>query len=70
MGLNACHRGGEFRERTITWESRMSRTKKELETENRELREVVEEVLDRAAGVLGYEDDENDDYPDDEDDEE
>lgn len=48
----------------------MSRTKKDLETENRELREVVEEVLDRAAGVLGYEDDEDDDYPDDEGDEE
>lgn len=47
----------------------MSRTKKELEAENRELREVVEDVLDRASSVLGYEEDE-DDYPDDEEDEE
>ncbi len=39
----------------------MSRTKKELEAENRELREVVEDVLDRAAAVLGYEEDDEED---------
>lgn len=48
----------------------MSRTKKELEAENQQLREVAEDVLDRVASILGYEEDDeeysNEEYSNDE----